>query len=60
MIPIGTPVRRKDSEYAFHGVIVAAFTKLDGKSVRYVVEGAQEGNRGMLLIMSEKNLEKLP
>lgn len=58
-IRVGTPVRRKDSEYLFQGIVVAVFPKLNG-AIRLVVEGTQEGNKGMLHVMSEKNLEVMP
>lgn len=55
---VGTPVRRKDSEYLFQGIVVAVFPKLNG-AIRLVVEGTQDGNKGMLHVMSEKNLERV-
>lgn len=51
---IGDKVTKVTGDYKFQGVIVAKFTKLDGK-VRYVVENVD----GILHIFSEKNLALL-
>jgi hypothetical protein len=48
---------RKVAGYPYAGTVVAAFTTLDG-NVRYVVES--DHYRGMLMIYSQNNLERLP
>lgn len=54
MIPykVGDRVRRRNSDYRFDGVVVAAFSKLSG-AVRYVVED----DRGILFVQSESSIE---
>lgn len=52
MFKLGDKVDRKESDYHFPGTIVAVFNKLSGTE-RFVVED----DRGILFIMSEKNLK---
>ena len=51
----GTRVR-KARGYEFHGIVVAAFEKLD-RQVRFVVESTTIGAAGMLHIYSGRDLE---
>ena len=53
--PIATKVQKKTG-YAYPGVIVAVFNKLNGE-IRYVVECTIPEVEGMLHIFSEKDLE---
>ena len=50
---VGDKVSKVGGDYRFDGVVVAVFTKLDAKALRYVVED----DRGVLHIYSTKNLE---
>lgn len=47
-IEVGDYVVKRQGDYNYDGIVVAVFPKLDGKSLRYVVEDA----RGMLTILS--------
>lgn len=51
---IGDQVIKNMGDYKFHGTVVSVITKLKG-DLRYVVEDG----RGLLLIMSEKQIEKV-
>lgn len=48
----GDRVRKTTGDYRYEGVVVAAFYKLDGLNVRYVVEDP----RGLLFIFSGQQL----
>lgn len=51
---IGDTVKKVTGDYFFMGIVVASFTKLDGK-IRVVVENPD----GILHIFSEANLNKV-
>ena len=48
---------RKSKGYKFPGVVVTVFKKLDGESIRYVVECTAEGAEGMLHVFAQSQLE---
>jgi hypothetical protein len=49
---VGDTVSKIGGDYTFEGVVVAAFTKRNGKYVRYVVED----DRGLLFIFNSLQL----
>jgi hypothetical protein len=53
---VGEPVAKTSGDYRFEGVVVAAFTKLDGRTRRYVVENGD----GVLHIFSARQLALAP
>ncbi len=53
-LPIGARVRKTQGDYVFEGEIRSVFTKRSGV-IRVVVEDS----RGLLLIMNEKQVERV-
>lgn len=56
--PIGTPVAKVGGDYSYTGEVRAIVIKRSG-AVRYVVEGTQDGNMGMLFIMNANQLKAI-
>lgn len=50
---VGDEVQKTGGDYKFYGIVVSAFTKINGRP-RYVVENRD----GMLFIFNEQQLEK--
>jgi hypothetical protein len=51
--PVGTRVVKQGEDSRFEGEVVASFVKLDGKTVRFVIEN----DDGVLHIASDKQLK---